>query len=325
MSESVPGGPKATVIQTEELDPAAAGWLADRCNLVVFPRERLATVNGELSDVRGMVVRTYTKVDGQLLDHLPGLRVVGRAGVGLENIDVDACKDRGIAVVHTPDANSSAVAEYVFSMLFAELRRHRYLDVPVSCEDWCAMRRELRAPSQLCELTIGIIGLGRVGSRIARIASAFGANVLYHDIAEIPPANRHGAACVDRETLLSNSDIVTIHIDARPGNTGLFDAGLLKLLKPGAILVNTSRGQVINAGDLASHLNRNPAALALLDVHPVEPFPADYPLLGLPNARLSPHLAAATDLANRNMSWVVRDVWRVLRGERPEFAAEASK
>ncbi len=313
------------VVQTEELEPSAAAWLGHRCELMVYPCERLKTLNGELSAAQGMVVRTYTRVDAALLEHLPALQVVGRAGVGLENIDVEACHRRGVKVVHTPDANSSAVAEYVFAILLDAVRPRMFLDMPVPGPRWCALRKELRAPRQLCEMTIGVLGLGRVGSRVARAAAGFGARVIYHDLVEIPPASRHGAEPVDRETLLRTADVLTMHIDARPGNTGLMNGQLLSQLKPEAILINTSRGQVINASDLASHLRAHPAALALLDVHPAEPFEAGYPLLGLPNAHLSPHIAAATELANRNMSWVVKDVWRVLSGETPEFAAETQK
>lgn len=316
---------RPTVVQTEELEASAAAWLGERCNLVVYPMARLATLNGELSAARGLVVRTYTNVDDALLEHLPALRVVGRAGVGLENIDVDACRRRGIEVVHTPDANSSAVAEYVLALLFDAIRPRVYLDRAVDGASWCNLRKQMRASRQLCEMTVGVLGLGRVGSRVARAAASLGARVIYHDVAEIPAASRHGAEAVDLPTLLASADVLSIHIDARPSNTGFVNRALLSHLKGDAIVVNTSRGQVVDAADLAAFLRANPGAMALLDVHPQEPFGEGYPLLGLPNARLTPHIAAATEMANRNMSWVVRDIWRVLSGELPEFAAQASK
>lgn len=316
---------RPTVVQTEELDADAAAWLGERCDLVRFDRERLKTINGQFSQARGLVVRTYTQVDENLLEHFPNLKVVGRAGVGLENIDVAACTRRGIEVVHTPDANTSAVAEYVFSLIFESIRPRLFLREPVSSETWCDLRKTIRAPRQLCEMTIGILGLGRVGSRVARAAAGFGTQVLFHDIERIAPDRRHGATEVDPKTLFAQADILSIHVDARPTNEGLIGADLLGLLKPHALLINTSRGRVIQAGALAEFLSAHPAARAMLDVHPQEPFDGSYPLTHLPNAFLSPHIAAATTLANRNMSWVVEDVWRVLTGATPHHAAVISK
>jgi phosphoglycerate dehydrogenase-like enzyme len=308
--------PRSIVIQSEELDPSAAAWLRERCDLVEIPRERLASLNGHaspaLAEARGLIVRTYTRVDAALLGLMPSLRVVGRAGVGLENIDQAACRERGIRVVHTPDANSSAVAEYVIALIFDAIRPRLFLKESVTARRWGELRKELRAPRQLCEMTVGILGLGRVGSRVARAAGALGARVLFHDLVEIAPADRHGATFVDPRTLRQESDILTVHIDNRPGNTGLVNEQFLSECRRGVVLINTSRGHIVDSDALAAFLRHDPSAMALLDVHAAEPFDDHYPLLDLPNAHLAPHLGAATELANRNMSWVVRDVWQVL-------------
>lgn len=312
--------PPPLVIQTEELDAASAAWLAERCELVACPvtDNRFPSL---LMRASGLVVRTYTKVDRQLLERAPKLRVVGRAGVGLDRIDVAACREKGVEVVHTPDANSSAVAEYVFALLFDAVRPRLFLDRALDETEWRSLRTELEAPRQLCELTIGILGLGRVGSRIARIAGAFGMRVMYHDIREIPAADRQCAECVSLGAMLEACDVLTVHIDPRPANHRFINAPLLAQLKPGAIVINTSRGVIVDHDALAEFLRRDPDAGAFLDVHDPEPFPPGHPLLGLRNAHLSPHIAAATALAHVNMSWVVRDVWRVLSGETPEFPA----
>jgi len=308
------------VVQTEELDEPARNWLAERCD-VVSCATREARFAELLSRATGLIVRTYTRVDQELLSHALNLRVVGRAGVGLDRIDVAACRQRGIEVVHTPDANSAAVAEYVFALLFDALRPRLFLDRALSEPEWKELRTDLLAKRQLAELTLGILGLGRIGRRVARIARAFGMRVLFHDLRVIPGTDREGAEEVPLDELFTQSDVLSIHIDPRPQNLRFVSAELLARLKPDAIVVNTSRGLMVDHPALAAFLRANPAAAALLDVHEPEPFTAESPLLGLANAHLSPHLAAATALAHGNMSWVVRDVWRVLSGAPPEFPA----
>ncbi len=308
------------VIQTERLHPDSATWLAQRCTLVAAaPGEE--AFEAHIERANALVVRTYTRVDASLLARAPRLRVVGRAGVGLDNIDLVACAERHVAVVHTPDANTTAVVEYVFTLLLDALRpRQRLLDAP-DPSGWEALRKELSAPRQLADLTLGIYGLGRVGSAVARVAAAFHMRVLYHDLLDIPESRRHGATPVSRDTLLEDVDILSVHVDGRPENRRLLDGPALDRLRDDAILVNTSRGFIIDTPALASWLRRRPHCLALLDVHQPEPIPSDHPLLGLPNARLYPHLGGATATANRNMSRVVEDIWRVLSGEEPAYAA----
>ena len=308
------------VIQAEDLSPPAVEFLRQHCELLACPAHdpRFASA---LREARGLVVRTYTRVDAGMLDAAPNLKVVGRAGVGLDNIDLDACRARGVTVVSTPNANTQAVAEYVFALLLDALRPRRLVDRALPMDQWNALRRGLLAPRQLGQMTLGIWGLGKIGTRVASIAGAVGMRVLYHDLLDIPADQRAGAACVPRDQLLRESDVVTLHVDARAENRHLVGDEALALLRSDALLLNTARGFVVDAHALARVLRANPRATAILDVHDPEPFPPEYSLLGLPNARLSPHIAAATVLANENMSWVVRDVVRVLGGEKPEFAA----
>lgn len=256
-----------------------------------------------------------------MLERAPNLRVVGRAGVGLERVDLMACHQRNVAVVHTPDANTQAVAEYVYALLFDAMRPRLFLDKAIDEKSWRQLRNDLRARRQLSDCTIGILGMGKVGRRVARIAQGFGVRTIYHDLIDIEPAQRFGAEPVDRDELLSRADILSLHVDSRPGNKHSLDAASFARLKPDAILVNTSRGFVIEPYACADFFIKNPAASALLDVHDPEPFDAAYPLIDIPNVHLAPHIAAATEAANRAMSWVVRDVARVLEGEKPEHAA----
>ncbi len=316
----MPGG-RPLVVQSEELSEHALLWLRERCDVVHCRPTQQPEFEEWIRRAEGLVVRTYTRVDAACLASAPMLRVVGRAGVGLDNIDVPACRARGVEVVHTPDANGDAVAEFVFVMLLDALRPRWYVDQPHTPERWSALRQGLIAPRQLGELTLGILGMGKIGRRVARIARAFSMRVLYHDLAEIPAIQREGAepAAIDR--LLGDSDVVSLHVDARAANRHLVNDAFLAKMRDSAVLVNTSRGLVVNAAALARWLRERPDAVALLDVHDPEPFDGTYALLGLPNARLTPHLAAATRTAHENMSWVVRDVWRVLTGEKPHFPA----
>jgi D-3-phosphoglycerate dehydrogenase len=313
---------KPLVIQSEDLNPEPAAWLAQHCELIACPSDDTDRFSELLTDASGLLVRTYTRVNGPLLDDAKNLRVVGRAGVGVDNIDLSQCASRGITVVHTPAANTSAVSEYVTALMFDALRPRVFLDRPLARPEWCSLRYELVAKRQLSEMTLGILGMGRIGQSVARIAGALGMNVLYHDLLEIPEERRHGGARpVFRDELLASADILTVHVDGRAENRRLVNADVLKLMKPDAVLINTSRGMVIDAYALADHMLKHPGATALLDVHDPEPIEATSPLLEIPNVRLSPHIAACTEAAQRNMSWVVRDVWRVLSGEKPEYPA----
>jgi phosphoglycerate dehydrogenase-like enzyme len=314
-------GERPLVIQTEHLDAAAAEWLRDRCEVVEIPFERAAELDAALPRAAALVVRTYTRVDGAMLAKAPGLRVVARAGVGLENIDVPACRARGVEVVYTPDANSSAVVELVFAVMLDALRPRVFLDKPLDAGAWAAARKELIGRRQLEGLTLGVLGLGRVGTRVARVGSSFGMRAIYCDLREIPEVSRAGARPVAFARLLAESDVLTVHVDGRPDNRMLIGANQFGMMKRDVVFINASRGMVVDHGAMAGFLRANPGASAILDVHEPEPITAANPLLGVKNAHLMPHIGAATAAAHANMSWVVRDVWRVLSGESPEHPA----
>ncbi len=321
MSAPAPAEARPIVVQTEDIHAAASAWLAERCEVVRCAPGDTAALLALLANADALLVRTYTRVDVPLLAHAPRLRCVARAGVGIDNIDVNACAARGVRVVHTPDANSDAVAEFVVALLVDALRPRAYLSRAVPISEWSSLRAACVAPRQLAGLTLGVWGLGRVGSRAARAGAGLGMRVIYHDLEDKPPASRHGAQPVSRDELLAGADALSIHVDARPANRHLLAHDALARLKPDAVIINTSRGMVVDHDALAAFLRARPGAMALLDVHDPEPIEPDNPLLGLGNARLSPHLAAATRQAHEAMSWVVLDLWRVLRGEAPAHPA----
>jgi D-3-phosphoglycerate dehydrogenase len=269
-----------------------------------------------------MVVRTYTKVNAALLARCPRLRVVGRGGVGLENIDMAACRARGVEVVYTPDANTLAVADFVMGYALQLLRPWAYFrDRAYEPDEFKRLRNTLRG-MQMNELTIGILGMGRVGQRVGHIAAnGFGMRVIYNDLLNVQPQLTFPATAVDPPTLFRTSDVVTLHVDMRPGNEHLVGAPLLSLMKPTAILINTSRGEVLDAAALAVAIREKKVAGAAIDVFDPEPPGPDFPLLGFENVLLTPHMAARTHTAIENMSWVVRDVVDVLSGRPPKYPA----
>ncbi|MBC7773635.1 MAG: hypothetical protein H7210_14160 [Pyrinomonadaceae bacterium] len=313
-SAASPPSPRPLVIQTEHLDVDAAAWLAERCQLEVCPSEDEPRFGRLLAEAQGLVIRTYTQITPHLLARAPRLRVVARAGVGLDNVDIPACQAKGVAVLSTPDANTRAVVEYVTALSLDALRPRPSLDRALPVKDWKLMRERSIAPRQLSDLTLGILGLGRIGSQVARVGAAFNMKVIYHDLLDIPVQKRGGATPVPKDELLAHADILTIHVDGRASNRDFANAAFFAGCRPDVLFINTSRGFVIDVHALASFLQANPNASAALDVHEPEPFDQTYPLIGLPNARLTAHLASATKTAHRNMSWVVRELWDVLKG-----------
>jgi phosphoglycerate dehydrogenase-like enzyme len=309
-----------TILVTEGSDAKPLQWLREHANVIeVSPTD--PQFNQHLSQASGMVVRTYTKVNAAMLDRAPNLKVVGRGGVGLENIDVPECRRRGIQVVFTPDANTLAVGDFVFGYLLQLLRPWNFFSEKVyEPKEFKKIRDTVRG-RQLNELTIGILGMGRVGRRVGHIAAGFGMRIIYNDLLDVQSQLDFPATSVDKPTLYKEADILTIHIDMRQGNENLVGAAQLAQLKPTAVLINTSRGEVLDAAALADAIRTKRLAGAALDVFWPEPPLPDFPLLGLPNVLLTPHLAARTHTALENMSWVVRDVIEVLNGRPPKFPA----
>lgn len=311
-----------TVLVAEPLAPDCVRWLRERCTVIERPPDDPA-FDDALASADALIVRTYTKVNADLLAKAPKLRAVGRAGVGLDNIDLQACRNRSVCVVHTPGANTDAVVEFVFACILDATRPRLYLHKPLDNADWNTLRSELVAERQLSSLTLGIYGMGRIGSRVARVAAALNIRTLYHDIRDIPQDQRRGATPVTRETLLAQSDILSLHTDARPENRNLIDADAFGRMKPDIVFLNAARGFLVEPFALAEFMIAHPRATAIIDVHDPEPFGPDYPLLDIDNIHLTPHIAAATRDAKTAMSWVVKDIWKVLSGEPPEHEAFA--
>jgi (S)-sulfolactate dehydrogenase len=311
--------PAPTVLITEPLAPEPLAWINARARVIQSSPETLDCK--DLAQAQGLIVRTYTNVTPELLDRAPGLRVVGRAGVGLDNIDLDACRSRDIRVVHTPNANAHSVVEYVIANTIGSLRSIQHVDTFHDERAWRTLRDGSVSPRSCVGATLGIIGLGNIGSRVASAARALGMHVIYHDIREIPEDDRNGAQSASLEELATQSDIITIHVDGRVENTRIFDATFFGRLRESVILINASRGFVIDTQAAIEFANSHQNAQLVLDVHDPEPIPEHSALWSQRNVLLTPHIASGTRQAKEAMSWVVLDVMRVLEGQQPAYGA----
>lgn len=311
------------IVITERLDQGCADWLAERHEVVWHGHDKPGLA-GAIVDADALVVRTYTQVDAALLDQCPRVQVIARAGVGLDNFDLPECEKRGIAVVFAPDANTQAVVEYVFGLMLDRVRPRTAMKPGTTAEQFHEMRKT-EVGVQLSDLTLGIVGMGRIGKRIATVAHAMGINVLATDVLAESEIRTHLPGVpfdfVSHAELYAGSDIVTVHADGRPGNRHLIDGDALCHFRDHAMLMNAARGMLVDGDALAAWLKEHPDAMAALDVHDPEPPSEDCQLHGLPNCKLLPHLASRTDTALKNMSWVVRDVDRVLSGQVPRYPA----
>ncbi|WP_423927470.1 phosphoglycerate dehydrogenase [Candidatus Palauibacter sp.] len=253
-----------------------------------------------LPGASALIVRSRTKVDADLIRAGDALRVVGRAGVGVDNIDIPEATRRGIAVLNAPAANTQSTAELAFALLLAAARRLPEADASIRDGEW--RRKELRG-IQLSGKTLGVIGLGRIGAEVAWRARAFGMRVIAHDpfvIAE--RASDLGVELADLGTLLPACHALTLHVPLSAENRGFIGRKEIAAMRRGAILINAARGGLVDEAALAEALVSGHLGAAGLDVFETEPLPADSPLRQAPQLVFSPHLGASTFEAQRQVS-----------------------
>jgi phosphoglycerate dehydrogenase-like enzyme len=278
-----------------------------------------ASLMREVEGADALLVRTRAQVTGGVIRAGRRLRVIGRGGVGLDNIDLAAARECGVVVVYTPAASSDAVAEYTIGMLLA-LERHLLAGDSAVRTGGFRQARSTLVGRELRGLTIGLVGLGRIGSRVGRIcANGFGMRVVFNDIAPVS-VDGFAAEAVEKSHLWESADVVSLHVPLTESTRRMINRETLSRFKPGATLVNTSRGAVVESAALAEALVAGRLAGAALDVYEVEPLPADDPLMSAPNLLLSPHIASRSHRGLARMDDVVEDLAAVLLGRTPKFA-----
>jgi D-3-phosphoglycerate dehydrogenase / 2-oxoglutarate reductase len=267
-------------------------------------------------DVDALIVRNQTKVTAALLAGAPRLVVIGRAGAGYDNIDVKAASDAGVVVSYSPEENAVSVAEHVFALLLGLARKIPAADRSTKGGGW---DRKKYHGVELIGKTLGILGLGKIGFRVALRAKAFGMRLIAHDVF-LSSTSLHvtesGAALVSIDQLLAESDFLTVHLPLNPQTRGCLNAQVFAKMKPTAFIINTSRGEVLVEADLAQALEQGRLAGAGLDVREKEPPAADSPLHRLDNVIVVPHTAGLTyEAQEKVVDAVAEDVDRVLSGQ----------
>ncbi|MBC8364303.1 MAG: phosphoglycerate dehydrogenase [Actinobacteria bacterium] len=271
-----------------------------------------------LAGTAGLIIRSSTQVTAEVLAAADGLLVVGRAGVGLDNVDVRAATRRGVMVVNAPLSNSVSAAEHTMALLLAQAR-----NVPQAHADLVDGRwnRSRWKGVELSDKTLGILGLGRIGQMVAKRAAAFGMCLVAHDpyVSE-ERAGRLGVEMLDLDEVVVRADFLTLHLARTPETLGIVDARLLALAKPGLRIVNVARGGIIDEGALAEAISEGRIAGAALDVFAEEPTTGS-PLFGLPGVIVTPHLGASTTEAqDKAGTTIAEQVVLALAGEFVPFA-----
>jgi D-3-phosphoglycerate dehydrogenase / 2-oxoglutarate reductase len=295
----------ADAISAEGLAPLHAD---DRFELIERPGLKGEELARALTGMDAVIVRSSTRITRESLEYADRLQVIGRAGVGVDNIDVEAATERGVAVLNAPSGNTISAAELAFALILSCVRRIPAADRSMKAGEW---DRRTFTGSELYGKTLGLVGAGRIGGEVARRARAFGMRVLAHDPYLAP--DRAEALEIELcrlEDVLTHSDVISLHVPLTETTEGMIGAAELARMKPGAVVINAARGGVINEADLAVALESGHLGGAGLDVFAEEPLPAGHPLRSVERAVLTPHLGAATDEAQHNVALEIAEAVR---------------
>ena len=300
----------ASIVISEFMDAPAVARLQRahavdyRPTLVDDPQALAAAAAG--ADV--LIVRNRTQVRGPLLDALQRCKVVGRLGVGLDNIDVAGCQARGIQVIPATGANANSVAEYVIACAFMLLRGAYHATEATRAGQW--PRTALSQGREIHGKTLGLVGFGSIGQKVAVLARALGMRVQAHDAQMAPdhPAFQAlGVEAVGLDALLAGADVLSLHVPLVPGTVNLINAQRLATMKAGAVLINTARGGVVDEAALAAALREGRLGGAALDVFEQEPLGASNAFADCPRLILTPHIAGLTEESNTRVSDLIAD------------------
>jgi D-3-phosphoglycerate dehydrogenase len=302
-------GDRMKVLVLAELHPEGVALLQEQCEVVVKIGLSEEEIVEEIPGYDAVIVRSNPKVTEAVIDAGTTLRVIGRAGVGLDNVAVEYAESKGINVVNTPDASTESVAEHVFALLLSKVRDIPRADHALREGKW--IKSQLRG-RELYGKTFGIIGFGRIGSRLGEIAQSFGMNVLAYDVIDISErAEQIGARVVSMEYLLKESNFITLHVPLLPSTRNLISTEEIEKMNPETIIINTSRGGVIDENALYQALAEN-RIQAALDVFETEP-PTGSALLTMDGIVVTPHIAGSTEEAQQKAGvTIARKVLEIL-------------
>lgn len=260
-----------------------------------------------VADVVAMVVRSETKVTAKVLEAASKLRVVGRAGVGVDNVDVEAATQRGVVVMNTPAGNTITTAELTFAMILSLARKVPQAHATMTAGKW---DRKLFQGVELADKTLGVLGMGRIGTEVARRALAFGMHVIGYDpfLTEARAKALGVELASDLDAVYREADFITVHMPVTEQTRGMLNTAAFAKMKPGVRIVNCARGEIIVESDLIAALDSGKVAAGGLDVFPVEPLPAEHPFRTHPGITLTPHLGASTAEAQEKCGIEVAEV-----------------
>ncbi len=283
------------VLVPDNLNEAGLAVLRQHPELTVHAPGKMGRADtlATVPKAHAMIVRSGTQVDAELLAAATNLKVVVRAGVGVDNIDLDVCSERSIVVMNTPNANTVSTAEHALGLILALARHIPQADCALRHGKWDRKKYE---GIQLAGKTLGIIGFGRVGRALAERAQCLGlTEIAYDPFVPVPVARHLGLSLVARlDELLERADIISLHAVVTDDTREIINAENIAKMKDGVLIINAARGTLINNADLAAALKGGKVAGAALDVYDVEPPPPDHPLMGLDNVVYTPHLGAST-------------------------------
>jgi (S)-sulfolactate dehydrogenase len=298
------------IIITEFMDERAVAQLQAKHHVLYDPRlvDDAPRLLKEAASCDAIIVRNRTQVRGDLLAALKACKVVGRLGVGLDNIDVPGCEAKGMHVIPATGANALSVAEYVICTAMMLLRGAYTSTAEVAAGKW--PRNALSNGRETAGKTLGIIGFGSIGQTTARLAQGLGMRVLAFDAMLDPNApvfSQTGVKCTTLAEMIAQSDVVTLHVPLVDGTRGLFNAERIASMKKGAVLINTSRGHIVDVAAVAASLKVGHLGGAALDVFDAEPMPADAALQACPNLVLTPHISGVSAESNERVSFLIAD------------------
>lgn len=316
---------KPVVLLYEEIHKTALAILEEKAEVRWAESLEEEALLEQVADIEAIVIRANGRVSRRLMEAAPKLKVVGRHGVGVEAVDLQAARDLGIVVVNTPDANTQSVAEHCLGLMLAVASQIVRADKATRRGEW-HVRYEYIG-TELQGKTLGLVGFGRIGQRTATMCQlALQMPILYFDQVDYRDVETElGARRVSLDELLSTADVVSLHVPLLPATRGLIGDAELRRMKQSAFLINTARGPVVDQAALVRALQERWIAGAGLDVHDPEPLPASSPLLALQNVVVTPHMASHTDEALLRMALVVEDILAVLEGREPRYPVTAAK